>query len=130
MLNGAMPAFGLDSAALAIAFARWIAVGGMLSLFGALLFRAAIMRTAGRGIVWGSLIAALLGLGLWLGFEASDLGGPPDLVLHATLFGRVLTFQVLALVLAGLLAVPKSRLAASLAAVCAGLAVALEVGHL
>lgn len=130
LLNGAMAGFGLETGALLIALARWIAMSGTLSAFGALLFRAAIAPPAGRGLIWGSLAVALLGMALWLGLEASALGGPPGLVLRATLYGRVLAFQAGALLLAGLFALARQRLAGCLAAFWAALAVVLEAGHL
>jgi hypothetical protein len=121
----------------ALALARGVADAGLLSVFGALLFRAVIappvLARLGPGaasadarlgrIAWLSLLAAALGALAWLALEADDLGGTVaavPAVLGGTRFGHAI---LLRLALLGAVAAALPRRRGALAAALAGAAV-------
>ncbi len=102
--------------------ARLLADIGMMALFGALLFDAAIGGRTPRPVRHAALAATLLGIAAWLAAAAMDLGGDVLDVMAATLFGKVLAAQAVLLTIATLL--PR-RIGATMA----GLAVAAGALH-
>lgn len=131
-----------------LSLARAVAVGGELSVFGALAFRVVVLpralqradigvadrlRLKLRGLARLSTVVALLGAGVWLVAQAADLASAGSLtaalravpnVLAHTAFGQILALQVLAL-LAILPALSRPRLAFALSLA----ALTLHGGH-
>ena len=138
MLDGGWP----------LVLARAAAVAGLLSLFGTLAFRDYVMPRALRGaapeaeeavgpwlrrLAQGSVIAAALGLLLWLVLQAADMAGAGSaaqalaavpVVAGDTWFGHLVLLQLLALLAAACLL---RRRWGALG--MAGLALALQAGH-
>ncbi len=102
--------------------ARFLADAGALSVFGILLFRTLIHDSAPRGLLAGSLAAALAGNALWLLLQSESFADAPGTVLLGTLFGRVLLTQAVLLTLG---AATGGRWGAVLAGIC----VAAGAGH-
>lgn len=131
-----------------LVLARAAAVAGLLSVFGALAFRDYVMPRALHGaapeveaaagprlrrLTQGSVIAAALGLLLWLVLQAADMAGAGSaaqamaavpVVAGDTWFGRLVLLQLLALLAAACLL---RRRWGALG--MAGLALALQAGH-
>ena len=148
-----LPQFDLQGG-LPLAAARCASVTALLSVFGALTFRVVVAppalehAPAGVGadtvrrlmrISWLSLVAAVLGLAVWLLVQSATMSDAGSLsetiaslptVLTKTSFGHVLALQFAALLVTGLAlgrrdSLPRQRAAFAAATV----AVCLEAGH-
>ena len=111
----------------ALILSRGVADAGLLSAFGALLFRAGFAPGAARTAA-ASVALTLAALAAWTLLLGIDLGGSPagaTTVLLRTLFGHLLLAQA-ALLLAALLLTRRAPWSATAAA---ALALALEAAH-
>ena len=135
-----LPPFDLGSGGVLLDAVRAVAVAGLLSAFGGLLFLAGRARpgtpSVERGIrrlCWWSIGVALLGLLVWVVLESATMAGTDQAlvaiptVLSDTEFGHLVIGQVLAVAVA---AVALARRLGWLAAIAAGIAVLLEAGRL
>jgi putative copper export protein/mono/diheme cytochrome c family protein len=152
MLNGALPAFGLDAPALALALSRAVAVGALFVVFGTLIMRVGIAgplltRADGTGAIVRHLARTLviaLATGaaatlVWLALQTAALADTEGAIATLAAIPSVLTgtefgtLVILRLALLGLIALgcaggrAWSRLLATMLA--AG-AVGLQAGHL
>ncbi len=131
------PPFDLGTGGLLLDAVRAVAVAGLLSASGSLLFLAGRGRSSVergiRRIAWASLGVAAVGLIVWVVLESATLAGADQAfaalptVLSSTEFGHLAGWQALALAVA---AASLARRFGRLAAAAAGVAVALEAGRL
>ncbi len=135
-----LPPFDLGAGGLPLDAVRAVAVAGLLSAFGSLVFLAGLARAGTpsgergiRRVAGASLGVAALGLIVWVVLESAALAGADEAfatipkVLWSTEFGHLVAWQALALLVA---AVALARRFGWLAALPAGMAVALEAGRL
>jgi putative copper export protein/mono/diheme cytochrome c family protein len=132
-----LPPFDLGTGGLLLDAVRAVAVAGLLSAFGSLVFllgqgRSSVERAI-RRLGWASLAVAAAGLIVWVVLESATLAGwdrafvaLPE-VLWSTEFGHLAGWQGLALAVA---AVTLACRLNWLAATAAGIAVVLEAGRL
>ncbi|MBN9561269.1 MAG: CopD family protein [Alphaproteobacteria bacterium] len=132
-----LPPFELGTGGLLLDAVRAVAVAGLLSAFGSLLFllgqgRSSVERPI-RHVGWASLAVAAAGLIVWVVLESATLAGwdqafaaLPE-VLWNTEFGHLAGWQALALAIA---AIGLACRFGWLAATAAGVGVILETGRL
>ncbi len=146
MLNGSLPAFGLGTGQLLVALARGVTLAGLLGTFGTLLLRATVARRvlardrdgerATRRLAWGSFALLAIGLIAWTVAQSALLTDAASVGRVLPAIGAVMQsteFGYLILAQAGAAALAAVALGAGWtwpAVLAAGLAVALQSGHL